>query len=90
MAKRPSKKAIAKKQKATLAKMKKTRQVDSANLREIIKAKLVWVELELKKGEIHKKGLEAQIERLKPQISQLQGIKLFINDLLNPQEETQK
>lgn len=85
-----SKKEIEARKNATIAKMKKNRQFDSDNLREVIKAKQVWVELELKKGEAHQKGLEIQLDKLKHQISQLKGIKLFIEDLLQPSEETKK
>lgn len=76
-----------KKQEATLKKMKKVRQLDSDNLRELLKGKRVWIELELKKGELHKKGLETQLEKLKTQMDRLEGMKLLIEDLFMPSEE---
>jgi len=57
--------------------MKKTRQVDSNNLRLIIENKEKWVDIEIIKG-------KKQIESIKIQIARLEGIKLFINDLLQP------
>lgn len=81
---------VRQKQEETLARMKQTRHIDSDNLREVIKAKLTWVELELKKGEAHQKGLEGQLDKLKHQISQLKGIKLFIEDLLMPSAQIEE
>jgi hypothetical protein len=76
-----------KKRAETLSRMKKNRYIDSDNLREIIKAKLAWIEVELKKGELHKKGLESQQDKLRTQMDRLEGMKIFIKDLLDPQED---
>ncbi len=70
-------KKIGKKQKETIKRMKKQRQFDSNNLRILIEAKAKWVNAEISKG-------IKQIESIKTQIARLEGIKLFISDLLQP------
>jgi len=83
MAKRKKKK-LNDKQEDTLKRMKETRQLDANNLREVINGKLVWVMQEIKRG-------KAQLEALKIQIARLEGIKLFIEDLLqSPLKEEKK
>ena len=72
-----ARKKINKKQEEIQKRMKKTRQVDSVNLRLIIEGKLKWVNTEIIKG-------KKQIETIKTQINRLEGIQLFINDLLLP------
>jgi len=74
------KRKITKKQKETLEKMKLNRQIDSNNLRELIKGKLDWAKKEKAKG-------ESTINQVKIQIARLDGIILFINDLLQSSEE---
>ena len=59
----------------TLKRMKKTRQIDSDNLRAIIQQKLKWAEIE------KQKGLKIIQENQKV-IMKLDGIILFIKDLL--------
>ena len=71
------------KMKKTLRRMEKTRQIDSENLREVIKQKLAWSVKE------RQKGLDG-IERTKIQIQRLNGIILFIKDLLEPPEKEGK
>ncbi len=66
-----------KKQKKTLETMKKNRQLDSNNLREVIRQKAEWVNKEIKKA-------DKVIEDTKAQKLRLQGVILFINDLLEP------
>lgn len=68
-----------KKQEETLERMKKNRQIDSNNLRDIIKGKLDWAVKEKEKGERTKKNIEIQLHRL-------DGIILFIKDLFEPPE----
>lgn len=68
---------ISKKQKEIQERMTKTRQIDSVNLRLIIESKLKWVNAEIIKG-------KKQIETIKTQITRLEGIQLFVNDLLLP------
>lgn len=68
------------KMKKTLKVMEKTRQIDSDNLREVIKKKLEWAQNE------RKKGIES-IKKLQVQVNRLDGIVIFINDLLNPTEK---
>lgn len=81
-----TKKKMTEKQEATLGRMKETREIDSVNLRETIKAKLDWAKAEKRKGEGQMKTLLTQMETLKYQIARLDGIVLFIEDLLKPQE----
>lgn len=66
---------MTKEQKRVLKTMKKTRQIDSQVLRDLIQTKLKWAIIE------RKKGLN-QIENIKIQINKLEGIILFIQDLL--------
>ena len=77
------KRKISKRQKNTIKKMKKIRQVDNANLRSLIEGKLKWVNAEITKG-------RKQTEIIKIQIIRLEGIKLFIEDLLQPPLEEKK
>ena len=74
------KKKMNKKQKDTLKRMKKVRQVDSNNLREVIKQKLIWAQQEKLKG-------LKQIETTKIQVERLNGIIIFVKDLLEPIEK---
>ena len=74
------KQIIKEKQEETIMKMKKRRQIDSDNLRIIIQQKLKWAEIE------REKGLKI-IEINKKEILKLEGIILFIKDLLEPNEE---
>lgn len=75
------------KQEETLERMKQNRQIDSKRLRDIITEKSKWVEEEKKKGETVKQELLQKMEILKHQMIRLEGIILFIKDLLEPQEE---
>jgi hypothetical protein len=74
------------KQKETLDKMKTIREIDATNLREVITAKLKWLENEKKKGETARQELLQKLELIKYQLARLDGISLFINDLLEPKE----
>lgn len=74
------------KQEETLDRMKETREIDSINLRELIQSKLEWAKAEKRKGEGQMKTFLSQMETLKYQIARLDGIILFIEDLLKPQE----
>jgi len=74
------KRKMTKKQKKTLKTMKLNRQIDSDNLREIIRQKLVWAQQEKLKG-------LKQIETTKIQVERLNGIILFVKDLLEPEEK---
>lgn len=75
-----TKRKMTKKQKKTLETMKLNRQIDSNNLREVLKAKLIWAQNE------KKKGLQ-QMEIIKHQVWRLEGTILFIKDLLQPEEK---
>ena len=72
-----------KKQKQTLKTMKKNRQVDSDNLRNIIEQKRKWALAE------RTKGLK-NIDDLKIQVERITGILLFIQDLLQPPEKKEE
>jgi len=74
---------LTEKQKKTVEKMKEVRQIDSQNLREVIKQKLNWAKNEKKKG-------ETQLQSLKIQIARIDGIILFIQDLIIPVKEENK
>jgi len=74
---------LTEKQKKTIKKMKEVRQIDSQNLRGIIKQKLEWAKNEKKKG-------ETQLQSLKIQIARIDGIILFIQDLIIPVKEENK
>jgi hypothetical protein len=74
------------KQEETLDRMKQNRQIDAVNLRDVIIQKLKWAEEEKKKGETVKQELLQKMETLKHQIARIEGIIIFINDLLLPQE----
>ena len=78
-----ARKKISKKQKDTMERMKKNRQIDSDNLRHVIEGKLTWAKAEIEKG-------KRQQEALKLQIARLKGIVLFIEDLLQPPEKESK
>ena len=80
---RRSKKNMTKRQKKTLKKMKENRQIDSSNLRELIKSKLEWAKIEKVKG-------ESAIRKIQFQVARLDGIILFIEDLLQPPLEEEK
>jgi len=80
---RRKKLGMTKKQKATLKRMKKNRQIDSNNLRNLIEQKQKWAVAERVKG-------LRQIEALKAQVLKLEGIILFIKDLLEPEEKENK
>ncbi len=68
---------ISKKQKETLKRMQKTRQIDSDNLRALIEQKLKWV--------IQERTTTAEkINKLNAHDIKLQGILLFIKDLTEP------
>lgn len=68
------------KKEETLKRMKKVRQLDSNNLRTLIEQKLKWALVE------KNKGLKL-IAETKIQVERLNGILLFINDLLKPPEK---
>ena len=80
MAKTRKKKELPDKQKKTIAKMKKTRQIDSNNLRQLIIAKKKWAIAELKRGQI-------QQQQLRDTMLKLQGILAFIQDLTEPENK---
>lgn len=75
-----SKRKTTKKQKKTLETMKLNRQIDSNQLREVIKQKLIWAQQEKLKGLKHLEATKIQVERLN-------GIILFVKDLLEPEEK---
>ena len=80
MAKKRKKKELPDKQKRTIAKMKKTRTIDSNKLRLIIEEKKKWTIAEIKRGQI-------QQQQLRDTMLKLQGILAFINDLTEPENK---
>ena len=68
-----------KKKEETLERMTKTREIDTQNLRNLIEKKLEWAENQ------RLEGLK-QMEALKTQVLRLEGIILFVKDLLQPKE----
>jgi len=84
MAKRKvTKKKILKVQKDTIKKMKETRQIDSKVLRDLIEQKLKWAIVERNKG-------LALIRQTQVEVTKLEGIVLFIKDLLDPIKKEEK
>ena len=77
------KKKLSKKQEKTIVKMKSNRQIDSKNLRDIIIGKLEWAKAEKAKG-------EKAIKQIQFQVTKLEGIIMFINDLLLPPMKIKK
>ena len=71
---------LSKKQEKTIAKMKEVRQIDSSQLRTVILAKQKWTIAELKRA-------KQQMLELKVNMNRLEGILLFIKDLIDPKEE---
>ena len=78
MAKKRKKKELPIKQKKTIAKMKKTRQIDSNNLRQLILAKKTWTINEIKRGKQQQRDIQVTINKL-------EGILAFIQDLTEPE-----
>lgn len=75
-----SKKKLTDRQKKTIAKMKEIRAIDSKNLRQIILAKKKWTINEINRG-------QQSIQTIQKTLYNLEGILLFINDLLEPEEK---
>lgn len=84
MKKKISRKDLKKKQEKTLEKMKKTRAIDSNMLRDLITNKLEWAETEREKGLDKIKRLKAEVTDSEKAVLRLEGVIVFINDLLRP------
>ena len=78
-----TKKKLNKAQENTLKKMKLQRQIDSNVLRDVIEQKLKWAKNE------HLKGLNL-IRQTQVEVTKLEGILIFIQDLLTPINEEGK
>ena len=78
-----NKKKLTRKQKETIKKRKVQKQIDSNNLRAIVKAKREWTINEIKRG-------KKQIQETTVTLYKLQGILAFINDLVEPIKEDEK
>lgn len=85
--KRISRKKLKKKQEKTIKKMKLNRQIDSNCLRDLITKKLQWATTEKEKGLEAIKNHKSKIEELNKAVLRLEGIELFIKDLLIENEE---
>jgi hypothetical protein len=71
------------KMKETLEKMENVREEDNLWLRDLIKGKLDWAKSEIKKG-------EERLRNIRTQINRLEGIVIFINDILETKKEEQE
>jgi len=71
------KRKLTSKQKNMIKKRKQQKQIDSNNLRAIIKAKKEWAINEIKRGKIQQQNIQTTI-------LQLEGILAFISDLMTP------
>jgi len=78
--KKQTKKEIEEKQKKTIEVMKQNREADSIHLREILRDKLTWAMTE------KQKALKA-IENYKQQAYRLDGVIIFLKELLIDKEE---
>jgi len=85
--KKITKEEIKEKKEKTLETMKKTRVIDSNCLRDLITDKLKWAKEEKEKGLNAIKSYQAKIDELKIQIHRLDGVIIFVNNLLAPKEE---
>ena len=77
------KKKLTKKQENTIAKMKETRQIDSKNLRQLIIEKQKWTINEIRRGQL-------SIQETQKTLYKLEGILMFIKDLIEPIEKEEK
>ena len=85
--KKITKEEIKEKKEKTLETMKNNRMVDSNCLRDLITDKLKWAKEEKEKGLNAIKSYQAKIDELKIQIHRLDGVIIFVNNLLAPKEE---
>jgi len=92
--KKLTKKELKEKQAKTLSNMKKNREIDSNCLRDLITKKLKWSETEKEKGletiKVYQdkiKNFQNQIEIVKKQILRIEGMQIFIKQLLKEKEE---
>jgi len=76
-------KKLTKKQENTIAKMKETRQIDSKNLRQLIIEKQKWTINEIRRGQL-------SIQETQKTLYKLEGILMFIKDLIEPIEKEEK
>lgn len=88
--KKISREELKKKQTKTLKIMKLNRQIDSDCLRDLITQKLKWAIAEKEKGLEAIKSYKSKIFELEKAVLRLEGIELFINDLLKPIEKKDK
>jgi len=71
----------------TIIKMKKTRELDSIHLREILKDKLEWAKQERIKAIQTINKHKETINDLQAQLLKIEGAILCLNDILNPEPE---
>jgi len=67
----------------TIKRMKETRAIDSAHLREVIIAKKNWTEKEILRGKQQQRNIQVTINKL-------EGVLAFIDDMLAPVEKIKK
>jgi len=88
--KRISRKELKTKQQKTIIKMKENRQIDSNMLRDLITQKRKWAQSEKEKGLEMIKTYKTKIAELEKSVLRLEGIEIFIKDLLSPKEVSKK
>ena len=71
----------------TLENMDRIRNIDSSRLRDLITLKEKWAKAEKEKGLEAIKNHEFKIEELNKAVLRLEGIELFIKDLLSEKDE---
>ncbi len=74
-------KKISKEKLAFLKKLKESPQIDRVDLKNIIIGKKAWIKSEIAKGLRQQENLKIQLERL-------QGMLMFIDDLMQPPLQT--
>ena len=79
-----------KKMEKTLAKMQKSREDDSRNLRDIVESKLKWANDEREKRVKNIETLQKNLHQLQLQVVKLDGVILAYNELLGKKEENKK
>jgi len=85
--KKISRKELKNKQEKTIEKMKKNREVDSNNLRDLLVKKLEWVNLQKTEGIKTIKQHQKYIEEIKRKLLRLEGVEWFLEDLFKEKDK---
>jgi len=78
---------IKSKQQKVINRMKKNRNSDYVNLRNIINQKLLWIPEEIKKGTNAIETYKKEIERINSKIKDLQIAELTLKDVLKDKDK---